>query len=82
MTSERLEGLFSTDYESLLEVGSKVVNLERHFNNRRGVARADDTLPYSLPDFEAALDEYYERRGWTADGVVPSGRVETGASAD
>jgi len=82
MTPERLEGLFSTDYESLLEVGSKVVNLERHFNNRRGVDREDDTLPYSLPDFEAALDEYYERRGWTENGTVPSGHVDTGASAD
>ena len=82
MTPERLEGLFSADYEALLEVGSTVVDLERHFNNQRGVDREDDTLPYSLPNFEAALDEYYDRRGWTDEGTVPSGRVNTAVSAD
>ncbi|WP_435098181.1 aldehyde ferredoxin oxidoreductase family protein [Halorubrum sp. N11] len=82
MTPERFEALFSTDYEALLNVGSKVVDLERHFNNRRGVDREDDTLPYSLPDFEAALDEYYERRGWTNEGTVPSGHVDAVVSAD
>jgi aldehyde:ferredoxin oxidoreductase len=82
MTPERFEGLFDADYEDLLAVGSRVVDLERHFNNQRGIDRADDTLPYSLPDFEAALDEYYERRGWTDDGVVPEGRVDVAVSAD
>ncbi|WP_372911793.1 aldehyde ferredoxin oxidoreductase family protein [Salinigranum sp.] len=82
MTPERFEGLFGADYTDLLDVGSRVVDLERHFNNQRGIDRSDDTLPYSLPDFEAALDEYYERRGWTDDGVVPEGRVNAAASAD
>ena len=82
MTPERFEGLFEADYEDLLSVGSRVVDLERHFNNQRGVDRADDTLPYSLPDFEAALDEYYERRGWTDEGTVPSSRVDASVSAD
>ncbi|WP_318566895.1 aldehyde ferredoxin oxidoreductase family protein [Salinigranum marinum] len=82
MTPERLEGLFEADYEALLGVGSKVVDLERHFNNQRGVDRADDTLPYELPEFETALDEYYERRGWTDEGTVPSNKVDVAASAD
>jgi aldehyde:ferredoxin oxidoreductase len=82
MTPERFEGLFEADYTDLLDVGSRVVDLERHFNNQRGIDRSDDTLPYSLPDFEAALDEYYERRGWTDEGVVPEGRVNAAASAD
>jgi aldehyde:ferredoxin oxidoreductase len=82
MTPERFEGLFEADYDDLLAVGSRVVDLERHFNNQRGVDRADDTLPYSLPDFEAALDEYYDRRGWTDEGTVPSSRVDAAASAD
>jgi aldehyde:ferredoxin oxidoreductase len=82
MTPERFEGLFGADYTDLLDVGSRVVDLERHFNNQRGIDRSDDRLPYSLPDFEAALDEYYERRGWTDDGVVPEGRVNAAASAD
>jgi aldehyde:ferredoxin oxidoreductase len=52
-------------------VGRRTVTLERHFNNQRGFDRADDRgLPYDLPDFEQALDEYYDQRGWE-DGVVP-----------
>ncbi|WP_142860422.1 aldehyde ferredoxin oxidoreductase family protein [Salinigranum halophilum] len=82
MTPERFEGLFGADYADLLAVGSRVVDLERHFNNQRGIDRSDDALPYSLPDFEAALDEYYERRGWTAEGTVPSSRVDASISAD
>jgi aldehyde:ferredoxin oxidoreductase len=82
MTPERFEGLFEADYADLLAVGSRVVDLERHFNNQRGIDRDDDALPYSLPDFEAALDEYYERRGWTAEGTVPSSRVDASISAD
>jgi aldehyde:ferredoxin oxidoreductase len=82
MTPERFEGLFEADYDDLLDVGSRVVTLERHFNNQRGIDRDDDTLPYSLPGYEAALDEYYERRGWTDEGTVPSSRVDAAASAD
>jgi aldehyde:ferredoxin oxidoreductase len=82
MTPERFEGLFEADYDDLLDVGSRVVTLERHFNNQRGIDRDDDTLPYSLPGFEAALDEYYERRGWTDEGTVPESRVNAAASAD
>ncbi|MFB6130818.1 MAG: aldehyde ferredoxin oxidoreductase family protein [Salinigranum sp.] len=67
---ERIEALFDADYEDLLALGDRVVSLERHFNNQRGMDRADDRLPYDLPGFEAALDEYYEVRGWNADGTV------------
>ncbi|SDN24349.1 aldehyde:ferredoxin oxidoreductase [Halogranum gelatinilyticum] len=76
MTPERFEGLFGADYDDLLAVGSKVVELERHFNNQRGFDRADDTLPYDLPDFEAALDDYYAQRDWNEDGTVPDGYVD------
>jgi aldehyde:ferredoxin oxidoreductase len=83
MTPERFEGLFDADYEDLLAVGSRVVELERHFNNQRGFDRADDTLPYDLPDFEAALDEYYAQRGWNEDGTVPDDHTtDVPASAD
>ena len=71
MTAERFEKLFDADFGDLLDVGARVVELERHFNNQRGFDRADDTLPYDLPDFDAALDVYYETRGWTDEGVVP-----------
>lgn len=75
MTPERFEGLFGAEYEELLAVGSNIVELERHFNNQRGFDRADDTLPYELSDFEAALDEYYAQRDWNDDGTVPDGAV-------
>ena len=75
MTPERFEGLFGADYEDLLAVGSRVVELERHFNNQRGFDRADDTLPYDLPGFEAALTEYYAQRDWNDDGTVPDAAV-------
>ncbi|RQH02368.1 aldehyde ferredoxin oxidoreductase family protein [Natrarchaeobius oligotrophus] len=65
------EGLLDADYDDLLSVGNRIVELERHFHNQRGVTREDDTLPYDLDGFEDALDEYYERRGWNDDGTVP-----------
>ena len=83
MTPERFEGLFGADYDDLLAVGSKVVELERHFNNQRGFDRADDTLPYDLPDFETALDDYYAQRDWNEDGTVPDDNVsDAPVSAD
>ena len=66
----RLGELFRTDYEELLAIGDRVVTLERHFNSERGFDRSDDRLPYDLPSFEAALDEYYDRRGWESNGTV------------
>jgi aldehyde:ferredoxin oxidoreductase len=70
MTPGRYEALFGADFEELLDVGARTVTLERHFNNQRGFDHEDDTLPYELPDFEQALEEYYAERGWE-DGVVP-----------
>jgi aldehyde:ferredoxin oxidoreductase len=75
MTEERYERLFGVDYDTLLAAGARVVELERHFNNQRGFDRADDDLPFELEGLEDALDEYYEVRGWTEDGVVPDARV-------
>jgi aldehyde:ferredoxin oxidoreductase len=78
------EALFDADYDDLLDVGARVVELERHFLNRRGVTRADDTLPYEdqLDGFERALDDYYAQRGWNPDGTVPDDRVAEYAQAD
>ncbi|WP_266078885.1 aldehyde ferredoxin oxidoreductase family protein [Haladaptatus caseinilyticus] len=71
MTEERLETLLDSEYDDLMAMGATVVELERHFNNRRGFDREDDTLPYDLPEFEDALSEYYVERGWNDDGTVP-----------
>jgi aldehyde:ferredoxin oxidoreductase len=70
MTPERYEALFGAEFADLLAVGARTVTLERHFNNQRGFDRADDTLPYDIPDFERGLEAYYDARGWV-DGVVP-----------
>jgi len=52
VTDDRLETLFDADYEELMEIGARTVRLERHFNNQRGFDRADDGLPYEIPDLE------------------------------
>jgi len=82
ITEPFFEALFDTDYDHLLEIGSRVVEMERHFNNKRGFDRSDDRLPYELPDFDAALSEYYELRGWNDDGTVPDDAVADYAVAD
>ncbi|WP_318568561.1 aldehyde ferredoxin oxidoreductase family protein [Salinigranum marinum] len=79
VSEARLEALLDASIDDLHAVGARIVDLERHFNNRRGFDRADDSLPYSLSGFEAALDGYYHERGWTDEGVVPEGRVASDA---
>jgi aldehyde:ferredoxin oxidoreductase len=84
VTDERLAELLGASFDELMDVGSRIVDLERHFNNRRGFDRDDDRVPYELPGFDAALDDYYAARGWTAEGRVPDARFdgEAGAPAD
>ncbi|MEF8781306.1 MAG: aldehyde ferredoxin oxidoreductase C-terminal domain-containing protein [Haloferacaceae archaeon] len=77
ITDERLATLLDAEYEELLAIGARTVARERHFNNRRGMDRSDDRLPYEIPDFEAALSEYYDERGWTDDGVVPDAALDS-----
>ena len=68
---DRRARLLGADHEELMTAGARTVELERHFNNRRGFDRSDDTLPYEIEGMDSALDDYYELRGWTAEGVVP-----------
>lgn len=75
VTDERLAELFGADHDELLAIGGRIVELERHFNNQRGFDRGDDVLPYDLPNFQSALDDYYKARGWNPDGTVPDGKV-------
>jgi aldehyde:ferredoxin oxidoreductase len=69
--------------EKMLEVGERIWNMERMFNNRAGFTAADDKLPQRLlkdaaktgpakglvSGLDKMLPEYYEVRGWTPDGV-------------
>jgi aldehyde:ferredoxin oxidoreductase len=82
MNPERYEALFGADHEDLLDIGARIVELERHFNNERGFDRADDALPYELEGIEEAISEYYEVRGWNDDGTVPEESVSESAPAD
>ncbi|KTG08852.1 aldehyde ferredoxin oxidoreductase [Haloprofundus marisrubri] len=81
LSPERLSTLLEAPYEELQEIGARVVELERAFNNARGFDRDDDTVPYDLPSFDAALSEYYEVRGWESDGTVP-GSAESAPADD
>ena len=75
------EGEWTVD--RLVETGERIWNLERQFNMAAGITAADDTLPERLLK-EAAktgpatgkvaglhemLPQYYELRGWSAEGV-------------
>jgi aldehyde:ferredoxin oxidoreductase len=69
--------------ERMMEVGERIWNMERVFNNKAGFTAKDDSLPPRLLK-EAAktgpakglvsglakmLPEYYALRGWTSEGV-------------
>ncbi len=70
--------------ERMMEVGERIWNLERDFNQRAGLTGADDNLPPRLmnegansgpakgrtSDLATMLPEYYELRGWTPDGMM------------
>ena len=72
------------------ETGERIWNLERIFNLRAGLTKADDTLPKRILEEPATsgtaegqvcrLDEmlpaYYELRGWDVDGV-PSDETQS-----
>ncbi|WP_266081931.1 aldehyde ferredoxin oxidoreductase C-terminal domain-containing protein [Haladaptatus caseinilyticus] len=81
-TEEQKETILRADYEELLTVGSRVIELERHFNNQRGIDADEDRLPYELPDLQESIQEYYELRGWNDDGTVPESNVDGFVTAD
>ena len=74
-----------SDVANLMEIGERIVCLERCFNIREGFKRQDDTLPrrmFSEPLRQAGpaenqivekldnlLDEYYEAAGYTKEGI-------------
>lgn len=66
-------------------IGERIVNLNRLFNAKRGVTRADDNLPDRLTkegaplgpskgevvELDQMLDEYYMKRGWDNETGIP-----------
>ena len=81
-----LEGEWTTD--RLMEAGERIWNLERQYNINAGFTGKDDTLPRRIlkdaaktgpaegktSGLDVMLPEYYQLRGWSADGV-PSGET-------
>ncbi len=75
----------SMSVDEFSQLGERIWNLERMFNNAAGFSRKDDDLPdrcyepiqgaasegavISRKQLQDMLDQYYAVRGWTADGV-------------
>jgi len=76
--------------DRLLETGERIWNLERLFNLKAGMTKADDTLPPRLletpcpagvakgkvAELDIMIPEYYNLRGWTEDGLPTSNTLE------
>ena len=75
----------------LREIGERIWNLERLFNLRAGLTRADDTLPprmreEPLPDgfakggvveLDKLIPQYYELRGWDENGAPRMDKLQS-----
>ena len=69
--------------DSFLKAGERTWNLERIWNTKAGLTKADDSLPKRLlkeahktgpsagvtVDLESMLTDYYQERGWDKEGI-------------
>ena len=75
------------DTNGLLEIGERIYNLERYYNNLAGLREGSDYLPKrfleetgtgpaseSVCELDRMLEEYYAVRGWE-DGVVSESKL-------
>jgi len=72
--------------ERLKRIGERIYNLQRCYNARHGITRADDRLPRRFSEepspsgnaegetiqLEGMLDEYYQLRGWDLETGWPT----------
>jgi aldehyde:ferredoxin oxidoreductase len=77
---------FAMDKNTIIEIGERIVNLERAFNAREGLTRKDDVLPSrfvnepltegssagNVVKLETMLTEYYADRGWDVKTGLPT----------
>jgi len=77
--------------EAFMEIGERIYNLERLFNLKAGLSRADDRLPERLltdpiktgpskgmtSRLKEILPEYYKIRGWDEKGVPSEEKLKT-----
>jgi aldehyde:ferredoxin oxidoreductase len=75
--------------ENVLQAGERIWNMERLFNLKAGITKADDTLPprflkEPMPEgpakglvsnLDTMLPQYYEIRGWNVDGVPTTAKL-------
>ncbi|PHM21267.1 MAG: aldehyde ferredoxin oxidoreductase [Curvibacter sp. PD_MW3] len=80
----QLQGAIGEQYttEELEKIGERIWNMEREFNNRAGLTKADDSLPKRLlteaaktgpakgkvNELAKMLPKYYAVRGWDTEG--------------
>ncbi len=79
--------------EAITDIGERIWNMERDFNNKAGFTAKDDTLPKRLlteptktgpakglvNKLPEMLPKYYETRGWNPDGTLkPETRARLG----
>ena len=76
--------------EEFLKIGERIWNLEKLFNLEAGFTKEDDTLPPRLlneavttgpakgkvAELNVMLGEYYQLRGWDAEGVPTNEKIE------
>ena len=80
-----------TDWEALMLAAERVQNVERQFNLRQGLTKAQDRLPkrftedaLTAPNSRGAvydlkdsfLNEYYAQKGWTREGKLRKGKLK------
>ena len=76
--------------DDLMLAGERIYTLERYYNQLNGFDRSHDTLPKrfledpsdgpgsqgQVCELDQMLDEYYQARGWTKDGLVPEDKLQ------
>ncbi|MFX0070361.1 MAG: aldehyde ferredoxin oxidoreductase family protein, partial [Candidatus Hermodarchaeota archaeon] len=68
--------------KELMEIGERIFNLKRVFNNNCGITKKDDNIPPRLKfplekgrlkekvlTIDSMLEEYYKFRGWNKEGI-------------
>ena len=76
---------------TVMEIGERVYNMERVFNLKAGVDASQDTMPKRILEEPISdgplkgevnklgemLPEYYQERGWSAEGIPTDERLQT-----
>jgi aldehyde:ferredoxin oxidoreductase len=81
---------YNYSVDEMMQAGERIWNLERLFNLKAGLSKADDTLPKRLLEnpipsgpnkgkvhrLGELLPEYYKIRGWNEDGIPTNEKMK------